>query len=223
MQSILSVRQLANKFADEAASDPNGFFKSPLKPVKGVSIIPIHRYYNPGSRKHGKTCVILGRERGGSYAGKFNFIGGRIDGHADNPWITLFEETVEELGIELNYEDFKKSVIGYCFINFPRTVRSPSGVKRTLVFFVHILGISTAAYDTMYALRKMQFCPWQFVEMDVLAHMPINELRSRSDLSDFVLENIAELEKRAKSLPNWGIHVSYFKAKSTIGNILPML
>ena len=48
----------------------------------GVAFLAFHEYYNPGHSNHGKLCLVLGKERAGSYAGAFNFIGGSAKGHS---------------------------------------------------------------------------------------------------------------------------------------------
>lgn len=141
----------------------------------GVAFLPLHQYYNPGHANHGKWCIVLGKERAGSYAGKYNFIGG-AGSAGEHELITLFREVSEELGLVLNNQLFQKSLIKH--------IR----VKGTTFFGCHITGLSGRKWHQMMSLRKN--CTWEYQEMDDIQHFPISDLHRNAYISSYVKQFI---------------------------------
>ena len=142
----------------------------------GVGLIPIHRYYNPGHAMHNEVCVVLGKEVAGSYAGKWNFIGGSAAQHGQNAWKTLASESEEELGLPLNVD-----MIDQCMID-------QKCVGGTILVGVHITGISNRKWGQMMELRRG--APHRFVELSEIRSIPVSQLASYSGLSAYVQKYI---------------------------------
>jgi 8-oxo-dGTP pyrophosphatase MutT (NUDIX family) len=153
-------------------------------PVLGVSFVPIHLYARGDASLIGKKCVVLGKERGGIYANKLNFFGGKTSDKTkrfctgSDVAQVLFEEVYEELHIALSPCEFGNALIK-CF-----TIPYEAGVS--LVFVVHVTGLSRSVWEKEHTKRQQSNAPWKFVEMSAMEHVPIDELQKQSCLSHFV-------------------------------------
>lgn len=203
----MTVTQLAKRFANAAEQDMIHMSNYLLVAVDQVRILPI--YYHGG-----KTCIALKQNRGQSL---LYFFGGSI-GYS-TPWEALFLIAVEELGIEFNYNDFKKSLLEMHIVN------------RTLTVMVNITGISEVDFNHMYMWRMGQGnYPDGYIKIDHIKCVPINIIRLRYDLSREVTEQVAELERWARvndTKPSWtcgsGIDVADFNNTGILNRILNML
>lgn len=137
----------------------------------GVAFLPLHFYYNPGYPNNNKWCIVLGKERAGSYAGFYNFIGGAGD-KGEKERTTLNREVTEELGLVLNDELVRKCLIG--------RIR----VKRTSLFGCHVTGLSSRKWHKMMQARGN--CSWELQEMSDIQHFPVAELNSNPHISPYV-------------------------------------
>lgn len=169
----------------------------------GVAFIPIHVYHNPGHPDHGKVCIVLGRERAGSYAGKYNFIGGSSNGHS-GIWNTICEEVEEELGLILDLELYRK-----CLVAQIKTAKTTFAICK-------ISGLSSRKWHAMMQKRQSVFnLEWKFQEMDDVKHFPLEHLYNRTgsvdQVSSYVLEYINTIvETSAKSTKGHSVHYSQF-------------
>lgn len=161
------------------------------KCVRGVSFVPVHRYGSGGSDSAlvGKPCVVLGKERCGPYGGKLNFIGGKIEDpnmryRGEDIAKILFDEVLEEFHIALT-TSFYNSIL--------KVHTVPFGDGVSLVFVVHLVGISRGVWAKEHAARLAAKVPWKFVEFDSIEHVPLEELAHREDVSDYVSGLAAEM------------------------------
>lgn len=189
--------QFAIQFAFEAATDPTPILDLSSREVGGVAFVPIHTYNGLGNPLHNNLCVVLGREAGGDYSGRLNFVGGKCSDKSGSPWQVLYEEVFEELGLSLDYQLFKASLISYKWI------------RKSLIFFVHVTGISTASWSRMNSARKSMNLTWKYVEFSEIAHVPISSLASRPDVSQYVSAARKYVERAANSSKTPpGVHYS---------------
>jgi 8-oxo-dGTP pyrophosphatase MutT (NUDIX family) len=183
----------------------------------GVAFLPLHYYYNPGHKNHGKLCIILGKERAGAYSGFFNFIGGAAKGHrSTDPMDVLKEEVAEELGLVLDDMLFQASFI------------DQHHDSKTSFFGVSISGISQRKWQKMMEKRFKTFgngLSWQYQEMDTICHFPVDELRGSNEISSYVRQYIGLIERMSRKFPHaQSVHYSNFVKKSgAVLNGMPML
>ena len=177
----------------------------------GVGLIPIHRYYHPGHAMHNEVCVVLGKEVAGSYAGKWNFIGGSAAQHAQDAWKTLASESEEELGLPLD-----ANLIDRCMID-------QKCVGRTILVGAHITGLSSRKWEQMMELRRG--APHRFVELTEIRSIPVSQLASYPGLSAYVQKYIpVVLGMAAKVDRTNSIHYSAFSDRiRPINRQMPML
>lgn len=171
-------------------------------PVGGVALVPIHCYYNPGHHLHGKVCVVLAREIAGSYAGKLNFIGGSAKEHGMNGWQTLCYESEEELGLPMSAPMLEKSILGH--------VR----YSGSLVIGAHITGLSARKWAAMQMKRRG--LSHKFNELTEIVHVPVDQLYSMYDLSDYVIKFRDHVIKMAAKLRrDNAVHYTLFTRTTT--------
>jgi len=164
----------------------------------GVAFLPIHRYYNPGHRNHNKWCIVLGRERAGSYAGAYNFIGG-AGSAGESERTSLFREVEKELGLVLN-----ENLLRICLIERVR-------VKGTSFFGSYITGISSRKWHAMMHACKHKHLAWEFQEMDDIQSFPICELSFNSQISSYVRQFIPLIQRLNQQVSSvQSVHYSQF-------------
>lgn len=158
----------------------------------GVSLAPICIYDNPESLNDGKACIALGRERDGIYEGKFNFFGGKLEnkyGQSKEEEIanTLFDETLEEMGIILTPKTFEKSVLGVI------TPQIYDGY--TIIFVSHIIGLSNEMWQNVMKKRyEITNLEWKYQEMSEIDIIAIEDIQINYDsISKFVRQNFYDI------------------------------
>lgn len=189
------------------------------KKCGGVAIIPVHQYYNPGHKNHGKVCVVLGFEVAGPNAGKWNFIGGSASDHGQNAWNTLVAEAEEELGLPL-----EAKLLSECMI---RTVT----YSRTEFIGLHITGLSSRKWDLMNQKRRSMRLGHRFLEMSAISSIPIDELATHPNVSDYVrtyVNIVRGFVMQNPALPSMynkrGVHyLEFVKATKPVNSSVPML
>ena len=132
--------------------------------------MPIHVYSGSDPALRGKTCIVLGKERNGIYAGKYNFFGGKRD-KGEKPVDALLREIQEEMCVSLTMQDLNRCVIGAFMVG------------GTMVVFAHVTGLSRQKFASQMAKRKGQHACRR--EMVKLRHIPLADIKS-NDLSTFV-------------------------------------
>lgn len=210
MAPIVTINELSRAFVDDVSAMFDGFI--PVKtPVLGVSFVPIHTYARGDKSMIGKHCVVLGKERGGPYMDKFNFIGGKVDDKAGNNMFAsgkdvakvLFEEVYEELHIALSPKEFRKVLL--------KCLCLPYGNGVSLVFVVHVKGLSRGSWTQEHDARLASNVDWKYVEMSAIEHLPVDTLSTMKGVSKFVKIVTPMLEECIGMLSvNKGVHVSKF-------------
>ena len=160
-------------------------------------------------KKDGKVQVLLGRERAGDYTGKLNFIGGKCEQHdPKNPLAsvlaTLYDEVREELGIQLQYDAFAKSLIA---------LKSPANkTYNTPMFFCYISDLSIIEWQNMHKKRlAMHHLDWKYQEFSEIKFLPIEALSvHKDDISTYVYENIDQIIAVSKDMQDIGVPSSAF-------------
>jgi hypothetical protein len=175
----------------------------------GVAFLAFHEYYNPGHSNHGKLCLVLGKERAGSYAGAFNFIGGSAKGHSGEMG-ALKGEVAEELGLILNESDLSRSLI--------ERVRA----RGTSFYGCAVSGLSERKWQQMMAARGYSL-DWKYQELETIRHFPVDELAFSHEISSYVRQYLPLIDRIAKKFDRSRvIHYSRFVSKSGYQSI-PML
>lgn len=160
--------------------------------MKGTFLVPIFKYGSGGSDKNlvGKLCTVLGYERGGVYANKYNFFGGKVDVGV-TPVDNLLKETEEELCLALSDKLLDRCVLG------------ASMVGKTMFVFAHIKGISTRKWNMIMFTRRLNiFQPWSRVEMSDIAVVPIADLATFKSTSSFVQSSVGLVQGHAAKVDN---------------------
>jgi 8-oxo-dGTP pyrophosphatase MutT (NUDIX family) len=210
MVPIVSVKDLSREFVNGVSGKFNGFIPANT-PVYGVSFVPIHLYARGENALIGKHCVVLGKERGGPYMDQFNFFGGKVDDKASvSKFVSgkdvarvLFEEVYEELHIALSPKDFDKALL--------KCLSLPFGNGISLVFVVHVKGLSRGNWDKENSARMASNVDWKYVEMSAIEHYPIDTLSMVKGVSKFVKVVTPMLKDCIRLLDNnRGVHVSKF-------------
>ena len=168
------------------------------KPIRGAAFVPVYQYppdgYTRGLR--GRFCVFLGRERGGFYRNKMNFFGGKV-GHGEDPMHALIREVAEELCVKVTPE-----ILDSCLVDtrlLPR--RTWLGSEHfTLLVFVHITGIRRRTWLDIQKERQRQHAPYCQREMSEVAHLPLDDILTRHDVSSYVQENVSHIENAMRLL-----------------------
>ena len=182
------------------------------KEVLGVSFVPIHKYVGGDPALVGKTCVVLGKEKGKQSVAfnYYNFFGGKVvdkvkqNGHISGKVVAriLFEEVYEELHIALKPVQFKKAYLEYLFfpyIEWKNGIIAKDGFS--LVFLVHVSGLSRSIWNEEHTIRLKSGVPWKYREMSEIIHYPIETLKTYpTDVSAFVKNTVQYLEKYINSL-----------------------
>lgn len=177
--------------------------------VKGVSIVPIDRYHfkdNPS--------IVLGNERAGVYTNKFNFFGGKAESKGKTPdekcrivAETLFDETLEELGLILN-ENLEKCN-PYIIIH-----------KQSILFLVFIKNLNEDWWLKLMERRKEKnkSLGWKYQEMSEIKFIPILDIineKNKDEVSVYVKETINEIAgvfgHSDKELESWEVDKDIFK------------
>jgi hypothetical protein len=178
----------------------------------GVAFLPLHYYNNPSHPDHGKLCIVLGREIAGSYVGKFNFIGGSLRDHRGGELDGLFAEVAEELGLILDGH-----LLETCLIKKVR-------VKGTSFYPCHVTGISSSKWKAMCQKRRSMGLQHKYLEMDAIAHFPVNELRRNPLISQYVRDFIPLIESSATVVrTTQPVHYSQFMRNRCTLRGIPML
>jgi 8-oxo-dGTP pyrophosphatase MutT (NUDIX family) len=178
------------------------------KLVYGVSFVPLHTYVKGDPALVGKQCVVLGCERAGVYTGKLNFVGGKIEDknmryRGEDVAKVLFEEVFEELHLVLTPALFGDMLLKVLTVPFNDGV--------TLVFVVHLKGVSRSVWDAEHSARCQSQTPWKYVEFDNIEHVPITKLLTRKDLSAFVQIVAKDILPITEKLSvNKGVHCGKF-------------
>lgn len=181
------MRQL---FVKDVAAMFDKNFMPMGKPVYGVSFVPIHLYANGDATLVGKHCVVLGRERGGPYMGLLNFVGGKIEDakmryEGEGIAKVLFDEVLEEMHMVLTPALFKDMLL--------KVHSAPFGDGVSLMFIVHLKGISRKVWEKEHIARKQSNAPWPFVEFDSIEHVPLNNLSNNKNMSEYVRKLATEI------------------------------
>ena len=180
----MDIKTLCNSFVEGVEKWFDMDFIPINAPVLGVSFVPIHTYARGDAPLIGKTCVVLGKERGGVYANKLNFFGGKMSDKTGKFCTgrdvsqVLFEEVYEELHIALSPSEFGKALVNCYQIPYNNGV--------SLVFVVHVTGISRSVWEKEHNQRVKSNVSWKFAEMSAIEHVPIDELHKYNNLSQFV-------------------------------------
>lgn len=209
MSRITSVDELSKAFVKGVSGMFDGFIPANT-PILGVSFIPIHLYARGDKSMVGKHCVVLGKERGGPYMDQFNFFGGKMDDKASGRFASgkdvakvLFEEVYEELHIALNPKEFDKVLL--------RCLSLPYGNGVSLVFVVHVKGLSRSSWTEENDARVASNVAWKFQEMSAIEHFPLDTLSQATGVSKFVKIVTPMLKDCIWLLNNnKGVHVSKF-------------
>jgi len=207
----MDINVLSQMFVDGVGDSFDAEFVSQNKPILGVSFIPVHLYARGDASLIGKYCVVLGKERGGVYLDKFNFFGGKTDDKVNGGKLSgkdvaqvLFEEVYEELHIALTPFTFAEALLDCIVVPFGKGV--------SLVFVVHVKGLSRGIWETEHKDRKKSRAPWKFVEMSAIEHIPISSLKGHPMVSKFVADIAPNLEGfRRSKVWNKGVHMKEFK------------
>jgi 8-oxo-dGTP pyrophosphatase MutT (NUDIX family) len=182
------------------------------KEVAGVSFLPVHQYGKDGSKQElvGRRCVILGREGAGPFAGKLNFFGGKMSdkaaqgrGHRVATEVAvadvLFEEVYEEAGFLLEASSFLRALLD--------VIIRPFGDKISIMFVVNLVGFSTDKWQAMYNERRLlheaRRLDWKYVEMTEVVHVPIADLATHPEVSDYVRGAAADVDRVTYFLPDF--------------------
>lgn len=200
----MDVNVLRAKFARGVAEWFDMEFMPMDKLVHGVSFVPLHMYAQGDPTLVGNHCVVLGKERDGVYTGKLNFVGGKIEDKnmkysGEDVAKVLFDEVYEELHLVLFPSLFGDMLL--------KVLTVPFGDGVSLVFVVHLVGISRGVWDKEHVARKQCNAPWKFVEFDCIEHVPLNGLMKRHDVSKYVRNLVAEVMPLAAMLRSKkGVH-----------------
>lgn len=216
----MAISDLSKAFVDSVAGWFDFEFVQHNKPVYGVSFVPIHLYANGDASLVGKYCVVLGKERGGVYLDKLNFFGGKMDDKVGGGRVSgkdvaqvLFEEVYEELHIALTPFTFKDALLD--------CISVPYGQGVSLVFVVHVKGLSRGIWEKEHKERVKSRAPWKFVEMSGIEHVPIAELEGNGMVSKFVAEVASKLGQFRRSKKwNKGVHLKDFKRVNVRGSVV---
>ncbi|MBX9890073.1 MAG: hypothetical protein K2X94_02290, partial [Amoebophilaceae bacterium] len=169
--------------------------------IEGVSCVIL-------DKDKGEVSVLLGKEQGGIYEGKLNFIGGKIEkdnfqDRLEAILATLYDEVREELGIQLQYNPFNKSLI-----HIKLATNEEFG---TLMFFCYISGLSVKSWEIMNRKRLAQNVRPKYREFSEIKFLPIKALSAdRNDISDYVHENINQIVEASKHIQGIGVPRSDF-------------
>lgn len=194
---------MASQFAFEAANDPTPIVDLSNREVRGMAIVPLHVYWAPGKSLHKQLCAVLAREAAGAYSGKLNFLGGKCSDKSGSPWQTLYEETFEELGLSLDYQLFKQSVISFKWM------------RKSMIFFVHIKGLSATKWTRMDTQRKAMGLPWKYTELHEIRHVPVAQIEWARDTSQYVQDALEYVKRAARSGQfGSGVHCTEFPRAS---------
>jgi hypothetical protein len=191
------------------------------KLVYGVSFVPMHLYARGEPSLVGKTCVVLGRERGGGYHRQLNFVGGAVDDNdmrycGKDVAKVLFDEVLEEFHLALTPALFGDMLL--------KVLTVPFGNGVSLVFVVHLKGVSRSVWDKEHNARVQSNAPWKFVEFYSIEHVPIERLMTQSDLSSYVRKIAAEVIPIANILTtNKGVHYWEFATAEVRGSKITTL
>jgi hypothetical protein len=204
-----------SKISQVFVNDVSGWFDIEFvptnKPILGVSFVPIHLYARGDPNLIGKYCVVVGKERGGIYTDKFNFFGGKMDDKIGGGRVTgmdvaqvLFEEVYEELHIALTPFGFKNALLDCIQVPYANGV--------SLVFVVHVKGLSRGVWDKEHQQRENSRASWKYVEMSAIEHIPVASLIGNPKVSKFVADFAPKLaEYRRSKCWNKGVHLYDFK------------
>jgi 8-oxo-dGTP pyrophosphatase MutT (NUDIX family) len=208
----MDIKVMRESFARGVAQWFDMEFMPMGKLVLGVSFVPIHVYGVGDAKLVGKPCVVLGKERGGVYGGQLNFIGGKIEDQnmqykgADVAKV-LFDEVYEEFHMALTPALFGNMLLKV----FP----APFGDGLSLVFVVHLKGVSRGVWDKEHRERLKSNASWKFVEFDCIEHVPLDDLMVREDVSCYVDQFAPGVRLAAQKLKsNKGVrHGEFLTAK----------
>lgn len=210
MAPIVTVEELSRVFVQGVSETIDRFIPTGT-PILGVSLVPIHLYARGDKSMVGKHCVVLGKERGGPYMNQFNFFGGKIDdkasmkkfASAEDVAKVLFEEVYEELHVALSPTEFKKVLL--------KCLSLPFGNGVSLVFVVHIKGLSRGNWVDEHDARIASNVDWKYVEMNAIEHCPLDTLSTMKGVSKFVKVVTPMLKECIGMLgDNKGVHVIKF-------------
>ena len=168
------------------------------RPIRGAALVPVYRYPLDGNSRdlRGRLCVLLGRERGGSYRGKLNFFGGQV-GLGEAPLHALVREVAEELCIRLTPEVLDSCMVDSQLIPRQTWLRAE---HFTLLVFVHITGIRRKDWLNIQVQRRWQHAPWCQLEMNEVSHIPVEDILTRRDVSSYVKENVLYINRAMQTL-----------------------
>jgi 8-oxo-dGTP pyrophosphatase MutT (NUDIX family) len=206
----MDVKKMREMFAAGVATWFDMEFMPMGKLVHGVSFVPVHLYASGGGDGAlvGRPCVVLGRERAGPYAGVLNFVGGKIEDQnmryrGEDTAKVLFDEVLEEFHLALTPALFGDMLLKV------HTVPFADGVS--LVFVVHLKGVSRGVWAKEHAARLATKAPWKFVEFDSIEHVPLVDLSRRKDVSKYVGGLAAEMVASGGMFAgNKGVHRAKF-------------
>lgn len=206
----MDIKQMRERFAAGVSMWFDTEFMPMDKQVLGVSFVPLHFYGGAGSDRDllGCPCIVLGRERAGVYTGMLNFIGGKIEDpnmryRGKDVAKVLFDEVLEEFHLALTSASFGDMLLKV------HTVPYANGVS--LVFVVHLKGVSRGVWNKEHAKRLASKVPWKFVEFDSIEHVPLKDLTHRKDVSMYVRQLATEIVPCMDMLcVNKGLHRSKF-------------
>lgn len=178
---------------------------------KGASFVPVHRYGYGRAHLMGKFCIVAGKERAGCYKDQYNYFGGKVERRGSSldeqmhvVAETLFDETLEELGLVL--KPFPAGSYHDIFLCGP-----------SINLVTIITGISGTWWNKVVQDRTTRnpSLSWKYQEMSSIEHIPVDEVASRKDLSEYIRETANYLTHWIVS--NWdligtrSIGLSYFR------------
>ena len=205
---LMDVKKMREMFAKGVAPWFDMEFMPMSGPVMGVSFVPLHLYANGDATFVGHPCVVLGRERGGGYARLLNFVGGEVEKASlrykgEDVAKVLFDEVLEELHLALTPALFGDMLL--------KVHSVPFADGWSLVFVVHLKGLSRTVWDKEHTARVQSNVHWKFQEMDSIEHVMLLDLPYRKDVSTYVSKLVAEVVACGDMLgTNKGVHRSKF-------------
>lgn len=176
--------------------------------IRGVSIVPIDRHHFKNN-----PCIVLGKERAGIYKNEFNYFGGKAESYSDKlvdkcriVAETLFDETLEELGLILN-ENFEKCnpyIISH---------------KGSILFLAFIKNLDKDWWLNLMQNRRVNpFLNWKYQEMSEIEFIPIVDILNKQNefkISNYVKETIDEIVRvfahSEQELTSWEVSRKVFK------------
>lgn len=151
--------------------------------VVGVSFVPMHN-----------ETILLGKEKEGIYKNKYNYFGGKLQDKIDtgnkkadavDVADVLFEEAFEEIGIALDANLVKQSLIKIIVAPYKRSV--------SLILLCNIEGVTKEWWNAIFVHRTEETCLWKYREMSKIDTFKVSALKEGhydNSISTYVKESI---------------------------------